>query len=246
MLFDSFEEVFSSKERILMVFAHPDDMEINCGGVAARLCDAGKAVRLVSVTAGESGVRDADVDQRRFRQRRIEAFEEAAQVLGISKSEVFCLNIDDGRVENTIENIGLIVAHIRAFRPDIVITHNPAGYLHTVDGSYYYISHRDHRNTATLAIDAVYPYSRDWAFFPEHRDAGLDGHVVHEMLIGDVFEEKSARAFDISRYVQLKSEALRIHMVAGAMDEAEHESYSNEGKTEQGFFEILLWWRDIH
>ena len=41
-IIDSFNKIFSNKERILIVMPHPDDAEIYCGGTIARLTSEGK------------------------------------------------------------------------------------------------------------------------------------------------------------------------------------------------------------
>lgn len=243
---DAYDGVFGRKSRILLVFAHPDDMEINCGGLVARLSSDKKAIRLICLTAGEKGVRDSQIEIARFKSIRERALIEAASVAGIASREVICFDLGDGCIEDNLTNIGRIVEQIRVFQPDIVITHNPAGRIHTVDGSYYYVNHRDHRITGSLTLDAIYPYSRDWAFFPEHQSLGLKGHIVNEVLFGDSFDDKTATAFAITDHIETKREALRIHMAAGAMTEEQFESYSREGVTPNGIFEILGWHKGIH
>lgn len=243
---DSFDTIFRSKSNVLMVFAHPDDMEINCGGLAARLVRSGITVRLVCMTAGEAGVRARTTDIEEFKAERLSALGEAAAELGLNESEVFCLDIPDGYVEDSMENIGRVVWHIRSFRPEVVITHNPSGMVHTVDRSYFYVNHRDHRNTGRVTVDAVYPYSRDHAFFPDHIDRGLKGHWVHEILFGDAFEEDGAVNFEVSAEKHQKKAALRRHMEAHAMDLDEFNSYSNEGTVGNQMFETLGWWTQIH
>jgi len=246
MTTDAFDEVFGDRERILMVFAHPDDMEINCGGLAARLVKAERKVRLICMTAGEGGVRSRSADLKEFSSERLTALREAAAIIGLDSADVYCLGIPDGGVEDTKENIGRVVWHIRSFRPDVVITHNPAGVVHTVDRSYFYVNHRDHRKTATLTVDAVYPFSRDHAFFPEHIASGLHGHAVHDVLFGDAFEDETAVKFEITAEQGRKRSALKVHMDAHAMDAAEFYSYSNEGIIGGRMFETLGWFTRIH
>ena len=240
---DAYSEVFGDKQRILLVFAHPDDMEINCGGLVARLCYGGKKVRLVCCTSGERGTREQVVDKEEFRERRQGALFDGAAALGMSvDTDVFPLGIPDGEVEDTIQNIERIVWHIRDFRPEIVITHEPSEYAKTVDGSYWYINHRDHRKTASLAIDAVYPYSRDEAF---SSSSGLRGHTVRDVLMGDAFDRPLARRFDVTEHIDDKRRALRVHERAGAMTEEEFEVYASEGEVAGRYFEVLAWLTDL-
>jgi len=58
---DSYDDIFKDKERILVVFAHPDDAEIYCGGTIARLTKDNKEVRVVKVTSGNKGSRGQEI-----------------------------------------------------------------------------------------------------------------------------------------------------------------------------------------
>ena len=42
---------------VLAFGAHPDDVEITCGGLLCRLVDAGRAVGIIDLTRGELGTR---------------------------------------------------------------------------------------------------------------------------------------------------------------------------------------------
>ncbi len=96
---DSFKDVFDKKQRILVVAAHPDDNEVICGGLVARLIEAGKRVRLVVTTNGEKGSGDKTVDRKVLAATRLKEQETAAGILGIPKAENFNLGIPDGELE---------------------------------------------------------------------------------------------------------------------------------------------------
>lgn len=49
MFIDAFEKIFGKKERVMTVFAHPDDAQLYCGGTINRLMKAGKRVQVVNV-----------------------------------------------------------------------------------------------------------------------------------------------------------------------------------------------------
>ena len=50
---------------VLAVGAHPDDVELGCGGTLALLASAGRAVGIVHLTSGEAGSRGTAEDRRR-------------------------------------------------------------------------------------------------------------------------------------------------------------------------------------
>src|SRR5690554_4264110 len=103
---DSYEEIFEDVNSVLVVLAHPDDAEVTCGGLISRLTKDGKKVRLVVTTNGEKGMRDRDdISPEDFSKRRIQEQTDAGKILGISEEDNFNLEIPDGEVECTVENI---------------------------------------------------------------------------------------------------------------------------------------------
>ena len=125
--------------RIICFGAHPDDCEIQAGGVAAMWAAKGHHVKLVSVTNGDIGHwREAGGPL--AKRRKAEA-EQADKILGVT-CEV--LDIHDGELLPTIENRRLITRLIREWKADIVMSPRPNDY------------HPDHRYTGVLVQDAAY------------------------------------------------------------------------------------------
>ena len=178
-------------ERVLVIAPHPDDAEFGAGGTIIKWAAEGKEIYLVVCTNGDKGSPDPEMTSVKLAQIRRKEQEAAAKVLGIK--EVVFLDYPDGGLEDTPEFRGKLVRLVRSIRPAAIATNDP--YLK-------YISHRDHRITGMVALDAVWPYSRDHLFYPEHAADGLKPHKVKEvymwrsetpnyyMDITDVFEQK--------------------------------------------------------
>jgi len=128
-----------SKLRILVVGAHPDDCEYKAGGVAALYRACGDDVFFLSVTNGEAGHHRLRGEEL-VTIRRAEAAA-AGRVLGL-RYEV--LGFRDGQLEPTLAARNEIIALIRRYRPDLIVTHRPNDY------------HPDHRSTSQLVCDAAY------------------------------------------------------------------------------------------
>ena len=204
---------------------HPDDNEIICGGIVARLIDEGKEVRVVVMTNGGKGFQDrTDVTELEFAKIRVGEQIAAGLELGITKKDNFNLGIRDGDVENTLANIEKVVFHIRQFKPEIIITQNPFDPINKFSDDIYWINHRDHRNTASVALDAVYPFSRDRGFFPEHFSKhNLLPHTVSELLFSDSYSYPDVLYFDITKYIDKKKAALLQHKNAFSPESVEDE-----------------------
>lgn len=243
---DSYDLVFGNKQRVLVIFAHPDDLEIFCGGTVARLVADGKMVRTIALTNGDKGTRHQEFDSKTFAEIRLRSQICGELALGVQRDQIFNLEIGDGNVEDTVENIEKVVRHIREFRPDIIITHEPTQFVHGFDDEIIWINHRDHRKTAGLVFDAVYPYSRDRAFFPQHAEEGLTGHEVHEILFSDAYKHKTAIGINVKDYLDKKRKALECHQEGNVFSEEEIEGYMTEGESANGWFEILGWWKGFH
>lgn len=160
---------------IMVVAAHPDDMESWCAGTLARSMQAGAEVRLLLVTSGDKGSSDPTVTAAEVGTLREAEAQEAARRLGLA--EVVFLRYPDGDVEDTHEFRGEIVEWIRRWRPIVLFTHDPE---HPYPP---YITHRDHRIVGRAVLDAAYPLARDRLTFQEQAAKGLRPHNVSQVWL---------------------------------------------------------------
>lgn len=100
---------------VLVVGAHPDDVEIFMGGTIALLAARGRRVGLVDLTVGEKGSRGTP-------EQRLEESRAAAEVLGAT----FRMNLGqpDGDIATTRESRRAMIRLIRAVQPALVFSHN--------------------------------------------------------------------------------------------------------------------------
>ncbi|MBI1373673.1 MAG: PIG-L family deacetylase [Phycisphaera sp.] len=125
--------------RLLVLGAHPDDADYHAGGLVSIYRQRGRAVRMVSVTDGSSGHHKKSGDELATI-RKAEA-KAAGDVVG---AEYHVWDYPDGRLEPSLELRERIIAEIRTFKPDLVLTHRPNDY------------HPDHRAVGQAVQDASY------------------------------------------------------------------------------------------
>lgn len=218
---DSYSKIFSSKQKIMFVFAHPDDAEIYSGGLIARLVEDGKKVKLIKMTTGNKGSRDQKISETDLANLRESEDLEALKTLGLASSDSANLNLGDGEVEASLATIGKLVEQIRQFKPDLIVTHNPENKLIRDLGGGYYVNHRDHLNTALATVDAAYPYSRDNLFFPEQIKIGLTGHSTTEFLFVDSWGHADSVGIEITRQADKRTKAIACHKSQYSLDHAQ-------------------------
>ena len=101
----------------LLFGPHPDDLELTCGGLAARLARSGRRVALVDLTSGELGTRG----DRETRAREANA---AARVLGVDSRE--SLGLPDGGLDrHDRTQLRALIECIRRHRPHLVVAPDP-------------------------------------------------------------------------------------------------------------------------
>ncbi len=123
------------KVDFLAIGAHPDDIELGCGGTIAKLVSEGKSFAIVDLTQGELGTRgNAEL-------RHLEA-QKAADILGVSAREN--LKLKDGFLHNSEEYQMAIVEMVRKYQPDVVLAN-------AIDDR-----HPDHAKASKLASDACF------------------------------------------------------------------------------------------
>ncbi|HPK65567.1 MAG TPA: bacillithiol biosynthesis deacetylase BshB1 [Thermoanaerobaculia bacterium] len=145
---------------VLAVGAHPDDVELGCGGTLVRLARAGRRVGILHLTAGEMGTRGSAAE------RRAEA-ERAAAALGAVALDF--LDCGDGGLRTGPAEEEALIARLRALRPELVLGPTPAD------------RHPDHGRAHRLLADACFyaGLARRGAGEP-HRPAAVFSYMQHD------------------------------------------------------------------
>ncbi|HAV76494.1 MAG TPA: hypothetical protein DCX53_03975 [Anaerolineae bacterium] len=138
----------SKKLKLLAVFAHPDDESMGTGGVLAKYASEGVETYLICATRGERGWFGSDETNPGFERLgliRTKELEAAGKILGLK--EIHFLDYIDGDLDQADHNdaAGKIAAHIRAIKPQVIIT-----FAH--DGSY---GHPDHIAISQFTTAAI-------------------------------------------------------------------------------------------
>ena len=120
---------------ILAFAAHPDDVELSCGGTIAKYCAKGKNVGIVDFTKGEMGTRGTP-------ELRIEESNKAAEIFGLVAREN--LGFQDVFFQNDFEHQIEVVKMIRKYKPDIILANAPED------------RHPDHGKASELVESAVF------------------------------------------------------------------------------------------
>jgi len=98
---------------VLAVGAHPDDVEIGCGGTVARLAEQGYRVGIIDLTDGEPTPGSADP------QVRIQEARRAAEILGAAVR--ITLPLPNRRLFDCFEARVALAKQIRKYRPKLVL-----------------------------------------------------------------------------------------------------------------------------
>jgi LmbE family N-acetylglucosaminyl deacetylase len=191
-------------ERVLVVAAHPDDIDFGAAGTVAAFTAAGIEVAYCICTSGDAGGFD-DTPRERMGPLREDEQRAAAAVLGVR--DVSFLHYPDGRLTPSIELRRDISREIRRVRPQRVLAPSPEIWWRRVGAS-----HPDHRAAGEAALNAVYPDARNPFAHPELAAEGLAAWTVPEMWIMAAPEERQDHAVDITDTVDRKIAALREHV----------------------------------
>lgn len=103
--------------KILVVIAHPDEVELYAGGTVTALARAGHAVKVVSLTNGDAGHHAMD-GVSLARRRAMEAVR-AGEHMGVMEYDVW--DAHDGELEPSVALRRRVIETIRGWRTDLVI-----------------------------------------------------------------------------------------------------------------------------
>ena len=137
---------FNDTKRLIVVAAHPDDLETMCGGTILQLAQRGVDIFSVNCTLGDIGTNDSQFNRPQLAAARLRETEAAAKLLGIAHT--FNLGRPDGEL---LPDLGLRADIARLYRlsqADTLLTFDPywTGQIHP-----------DHRAAGQAALDAYMP-----------------------------------------------------------------------------------------
>lgn len=187
---------------VLVVTAHPDDVDFGSSGTIASWIAQGIRVSYCICTNGDQGGEESGIpieEMPAVRQREQRA---AGEAIGVT--DITFLNYRDGYLEPTIGLRKDIVKVIRITQPDRMVIQSPERNWERIGAS-----HPDHLAAGEAAIQAVYPDARNPYAFPDLLEEGLQPWRVKEVWVS---AHSSADHFvDITDFFPLKMAALHAH-----------------------------------
>lgn len=182
---------------VIAVGAHPDDVEIGCGGTLARMVQLGQRVGIVDLTDGEPTPLCSSPEQ------RLEEAVNAAQVLGVDLR--LTLTLPNRRLFDTFEARVELAKVLRRYRPRMVI-----GIADKTP-----LASPDHWQAMQITDAAIF-YSR-LSKWDEYFD-GLKVHRIHRQLwyplgLQNMSRPEGGGAFvsDISDTLETKLSSIRCY-----------------------------------
>jgi LmbE family N-acetylglucosaminyl deacetylase len=169
-------EPLADVQRVLVVAAHPDDIDFGAAGTVATWVKAGLEVTYLLVTRGDAGGFDETPRDEMPLLREAEQ-RAAAAALGVTGVE-FLDGYADGTLTPSLPLRRDITRIIRRVRPDRVLTSSPLRRWERIAGP----SHPDHLAVGEATTCAIYPDARNPFAFPELlREEELEPWVVREV-----------------------------------------------------------------
>jgi LmbE family N-acetylglucosaminyl deacetylase len=162
-------------ERVLAVYAHPNDPDVSCGGTLARWAGAGAEVNVLICTNGDKGTTDPDIVPDVLARQRTAEAAEAARLLGVAGQHF--LGYPDGELVDDTALRATLVSWVRTLRPLTVLGPDPTAVFFGEE----YFNHRDHRTTGFALLDALSPAAALPHYYP---DAGAAYQVQTALLSG--------------------------------------------------------------
>lgn len=197
------------KSYALAFGAHPDDVEVGAGGLIYKWNSNNKPTGIIDLTQGESATNGTVIE----RQAEAEKSREILQApLRLN------LDIPDGNIEISRENVQNVADVIRTYKPEVILA------------PYSKDRHADHVDTHTLVMKAAFQaglkkFKTDKA---PHKIKSMFFYMLHYDFIPTVI-------VDISQEFKTKMSAVNVHESQFNNYDHSHDTYINNGS----FLELL-------
>ncbi|WP_441249361.1 PIG-L deacetylase family protein [Kitasatospora sp. McL0602] len=164
-------------ERVLVVTAHPDDIEFCAAGTVLQWTDQGTEVVYCVLTDGDNGGFDKALPRQTISPLRRAEQRMAAKICGVD--DVRFLSYPDGRLEPCMDLRRDLARVIRQTRPQVMIFPSPE-----INWGRMPDLHPDHRAAGEAALRAVYPDARNPFAHPTLlKEEGLEIWEVPELWL---------------------------------------------------------------
>jgi LmbE family N-acetylglucosaminyl deacetylase len=189
-------------ERVLVVTAHPDDVDFGAAGTIATWTDQGVHVTYCIVTDGDAGGHDLSVPREAI--AGIRRAEQTAAAKEVGVHDLVWLGYPDGQLTVTLSLRRDIARVIRQVRPQRVLAQ-----WSERNWARIFASHPDHMATGEATMCAVYPDARNPFTFTELAAEGLAAHMVDEVWV--MGSSAPDTYVDVTDNFERKIAALRRH-----------------------------------
>ncbi len=189
----------------MFVAAHPDDIDMNCGGTIAEWISQGTRAFALIITNGNKGGKRNTYNSSELTIVRAKEQAKALAILGFE--EVVFLGKIDGELCNAAELRPDIVRFIRKWKPEALFTHDPS--VMTFDWGE--INHPDHRVVGEATIACARPFAGGRLFYPEQLvEEGLTVHALEHLFF---WETNTPNFFvDVEDFLPTKVAAAACHV----------------------------------
>lgn len=196
---------WETKQKILVILAHPDDPEFFCGATLAKWAREGHTIQYILLTCGDKGFNPTttpDMTPEKLCGIRHLEQAEAAKVIG-AEPPLF-LDLPDGYLIPDLNLRRDVVREIRKHKPDILVTCDPQNLF-----ALYGINHPDHRACGQVVLDAVFPAAGNPVYFPDLLAQGYEPHMPKEIWCS--LTNQPNTAIDVTATWDIKLQAILKH-----------------------------------
>jgi bacillithiol biosynthesis deacetylase BshB1 len=170
---------------ILVFGAHPDDVELGCGGTVIKEVKAGKKVGIIDLTRGELGTRGSS-------ETRTSETKLATEIMGVAVREN--MDFKDGFFKDDEQHKLTLIEKIRKYQPEIVITNAVSD------------RHPDHGRGSEITVDACFLSGLEK--IETGQEIWRPKAIYHYIQFNDI---KADIVVDISCQIDLKLNAVKAY-----------------------------------
>ncbi len=168
------ERPASPDDRVLAIGAHPDDVEIGCGGILLRHRAAGSPLAVVTLTFGEAG---GEPERRRL---------EAQHAAELMSAQLYSLELTDTTLTDGGPTIRALEEVVQEFEPTTIYTHTPRD------------AHQDHRSAHNATVVAARGVARVYAYqspstsveYQPTRFISIDRHIERKLEVINAYKSQ--------------------------------------------------------